>query len=160
MAPLPAPIGSSGIPRATEPHPRPRSRAGWARRPAAALLLAGVLLLPACAGLRGQPPAGAREILVTAYAYTSRVGETDSQPTLAASGARLRPGMRAIAVSPDLLAIGLAYGTRVEIEGLGEWIVLDRMGDAHRRSIDLYLGEDLDAARAFGRQRVKLRWDR
>lgn len=117
-------------------------------------------MVPACAGPRGRPPAGAREIVVTAYAYTSRVGETDSQPTLAASGARLRPGMRAIAVSPDLLAIGLAYGTRVEIEGLGEWIVLDRMGDAHRRSIDLYLGEDLDAARAFGRQRVKLRWDR
>lgn len=95
---------------------------------------------------------------MTAHAYTSRVEETDSQPTLAASGERLRPGMRAIAVSPDLLAMGIDYGTRVELEGLGEWIVLDRMGDAHRRAVDLYMGEDRDAALAFGKRRVKLRW--
>jgi 3D (Asp-Asp-Asp) domain-containing protein len=139
------------------------SRAAPARRAAAVLLLAGAILHVACASRPPPepppaPPTSARELLVTAHAYTSRVEETDSQPTLAASGGRLRPGMRAIAVSPDLLAMGIEYGTRVELEGLGEWIVLDRMGDAHRRAVDLYMGEDRDAALAFGKRRVKLRW--
>jgi 3D (Asp-Asp-Asp) domain-containing protein len=127
-------------------------------------LLAVSLLLAACASRRPvaapqpPPPPAARELDVTAHAYTSSVAETDAQPTLAASGERLRPGMRALAVSPDLLAMGIDYGTRVSVNGLGEWIVLDRMGDEHRRAIDLYMGEDRDAARRFGKRRVRIRW--
>lgn len=66
--------------------------------------------------------------------------------------------MRALAVSPDLLSMGLDYGTRVEIEGHGTWTVLDRMADSHTRAIDLYMGDDRDAALAFGKRRVRIRW--
>lgn len=105
-----------------------------------------------------RPPQGANEIEVTAHAFTSSVAETDAQPTLSASGRELRPGMRAIAVSPDLLAMGLGFGTRVTIDGLGEWTVLDRMADSHHRAIDLYMGNDREAAVRFGKRRVRMRW--
>jgi 3D (Asp-Asp-Asp) domain-containing protein len=93
---------------------------------------------------------------VTATAYNSVPHQTDGQPALTASGERLRPGMRAIAVSPDLAEAGLSFGTRVEIEGLaGEW---DRMPPRWRRKIDVYLGSDEAAAREFGERRVRIRW--
>lgn len=125
--------------------------------------LAAVILVTGCASRRPAAPApehrgGVQELLVTAHAYTSSVAETDATPTLSASGTELRPGMRALAVSADLLSMGLAYGTMVEIEGLGEWVVLDRMGDVHRRSIDLYMGDDRQAALRFGKRRVRIRW--
>jgi 3D (Asp-Asp-Asp) domain-containing protein len=140
-----------------ERHPSSRSRA----RVALALLLLGAVLHTACASRPpppSVPPSGARDMVVTAHAYTSRADETDAEPALSASGQRLRPGMRALAVSPDLLAVGLDYGTRVEVEGHGTWVVLDRMGDRHRRAIDLYMGLDRDAALAFGKRRVRIRW--
>src|SRR5262249_1076986 len=65
---------------------------------------------------------------VDVTAYNSTVAQTDRQPWVAAWGDRLRPGMRSIAVSRDLLHMGLARGSRVAIEGLsGEYVVLDKM---------------------------------
>lgn len=128
--------------------------------------LLGIVVVIVAGGCASRRPAasapaprgGAQELVVTAHAYTSSVAETDATPALSASGAQLRPGMRAIAVSPDLLARGLAYGTKVEVEDLGVWVVLDRMGDAHRRSIDLYMGDDREAALRFGKRRLRIRW--
>ncbi len=134
------------------------------------LFLALLLAAGACAGpgvrpavpppAPPAPPTGAwRELRVTATAYNSHADQTDAQPALSASGERLRPGMRAIAVSPDLAAAGLDFGTRVEIEGLaGEWIVLDRMPAKWRRKIDVYMGDDEAAARHFGERELRIRW--
>jgi 3D (Asp-Asp-Asp) domain-containing protein len=98
-------------------------------------------------------------LLVSASAYNSLEEQTDETPTLTASGVLLEPGMRVIAVSPDLLELGLRYGMQVEIEGFpGEWRVVDRMASRWRRTIDLYMGEDLAAARAWGRRDVTIRW--
>jgi len=67
--------------------------------------------------------------------------------------------VRALAVSDDLFESGLGFGARVEIEGLpGEWIVMDRMHSRWRRKIDVYLGSDLEAAKHFGKKRVRIRW--
>lgn len=105
------------------------------------------------------PSSAAREMLVTAHAYNSLAEQTDAQPTLTASGDRLQPGMRAIAVSEDLLAMGIGYGTEVSIDGLGDgWVVRDRMGAGKRRSIDVYLGNDEAAARRFGKRKVRISW--
>ena len=72
---------------------------------------------------------------------------------------RLEPGMRAIAVSRDLARLGLVHGRKVRIDGLrGEWVVRDRMPERWKRRIDVYMGEDLDAALAFGRRRVRIHW--
>ena len=131
------------------------------------LSLSLVLLAAGCAGLASvprseapvPPPAPAlRELLVTATAFNSVAAQTDSQPTLTASGERLRPGLRALAISRDLERAGLRFGTRVEVVGYGEWVVLDRMAPRWRRKIDLYMGTDEAAAKRFGERQVEIRW--
>lgn len=96
---------------------------------------------------------------VTASAYNSTVKQTDGLPNEGAWGDRIEPGMKIIAVSPDLLAAGLKRGTEVEIEGLpGTWRVLDRTRSHHRNRIDIYMGVDIKAARKWGLKKVTIRW--
>ena len=107
------------------------------------------------------PPARARTdtAVVTASAFNSHPDQTDADPTETASGHRLQPGQRALAVSPDLLEAGLDFGTRVRIEGMdGEWTVVDRMPSDRSRAIDLYFGSDEAAARRFGKKKVRIHW--
>jgi len=67
--------------------------------------------------------------------------------------------MQAIAVSRDLLDLGLVRGSRVRIQGLpGEYVVLDKMAKRWRRKIDIYMGVDRDAALAWGIQEVVIHW--
>lgn len=100
-----------------------------------------------------------RSRTVTATAYNATVAQTDDRPTEAAWGDRLKPDMKVIAVSRDLLKAGLDRGTRVRIDGLpGTWVVLDRMAARHRNRIDLFMGDDVRAARRWGRRKVTIRW--
>jgi 3D (Asp-Asp-Asp) domain-containing protein len=116
------------------------------------------LLLLTVASARAEVPR-VRSVVVDATAYNSLPDQTGEDPTLTASGHRLEPGMRAIAVSPDLVPLGLVHGRRVRIDGLpGTWVVRDRMPARWKRRIDVYLGEDEDAARRFGRRRVRIHW--
>jgi len=97
---------------------------------------------------------------VIATAYTSHVAQTDSTPNIAAWGDKLRPGMKVIAVSRDLLSIyGLKHGSKVRIKGLsGEYLVLDKMNKRWRKRIDIYMGKNLNKAYKWGRRKVELRW--
>jgi 3D (Asp-Asp-Asp) domain-containing protein len=131
---------------------------------ALALLLAASAL-SGCAWFRGAPeappapPKPVRELEVTATAYNSLPAQTDGDPTLTAFGIRLKPGMRIVAVSRDLEKLGLREGVRLRISGLeGEWTVGDRMHRRWSRKIDVYMGVDVKAARAFGKRRVTIRW--
>jgi 3D (Asp-Asp-Asp) domain-containing protein len=99
-------------------------------------------------------------LAVTATAYNSTQAQTDARPNKGAWGDPIEPGMKIIAVSPDLVRKGLVRGTKVRIEGMaGEWTVLDRTPSRHRNRIDLYMGVDVSAARNWGRRRVTVRWD-
>lgn len=140
------------------PSRRVRAAARLRRRGApvsgpALALLALVLAAPSfCSGGHGT-------LEVVATAYTSHPAETSGDPTLAAWGDRLEPDTRAVAVSRDLLRLGLERGARVRIEGLpGEYVVLDKMAGRWRRRIDVYMGLDREAAREFGRREVTIRW--
>lgn len=96
---------------------------------------------------------------VTATAYTSNASETDSTPNLTAWGDTLKPGMKAIAVSRDLIKIGLTHKTRVTIEGFkGEYIVLDKMHRRWTKKIDIYMGVDQKKALKWGKRKVIIRW--
>ena len=99
---------------------------------------------------------------VEATAYCSRVQETDSDPFTAAWGDRLHPGMKAIAVSRDLLEKGLHHRSMVwiEVDGkrMGPYEVLDKMAKRWRDRIDIYYGTDLKGARNWGKRRVKILW--
>jgi 3D (Asp-Asp-Asp) domain-containing protein len=121
------------------------------------LALALCVLAPVPMGL-GEIPR-VRSVVVDATAYNSLPEQTEGDPWISASGHRLEAGMRAIAVSPDLAKLGLGYGRKVRIEGLnGEWVVRDRMPGRWKRRIDVFMGEDVDAALAFGRRRVRVHW--
>ena len=123
--------------------------------PPLAALPALVLVL----NLAGCAHARERSLVVTATAYNSVVEQTNANPTLTAWGDRLRPGMKVIAVSRDLIAMGLTHGRRVRIDGLpGEYVVRDKMAKRWTKKIDLYMGEDVKAARKWGRRPVTIRW--
>jgi LysM repeat protein len=97
---------------------------------------------------------------VIATAYTSHRSQTDSTPFLAAWNNRIRPGMKIIAVSPDLIRkYGITNGTKVKISGLrGIYTVRDKMNPRLRNHIDIYMGTDRRRALRWGRRRVILYW--
>jgi len=101
-----------------------------------------------------------KSLQVTATAYNSLSGQTDSTPSIAAWGDRLEPGMKAIAVSRDLLKqYGLKHKDRVKISGMrGEYTVLDKMNRRWEKKIDIYMGKDRDKALKFGRRDVTIKW--
>ncbi len=99
------------------------------------------------------------ELVVTATAYNSLPEQTSGDPSRGAWGDRLKPGMRTIAVSRDLLRLGLRRGTKVRIEGLpGEYTVLDKTAARWRRRIDIYMGTDREAALRWGKRSVRIVW--
>lgn len=98
---------------------------------------------------------------VTATAYTLRAVETRPQgkPGVAAWGHKLHPESQAIAVSRDLLGVGLVRGTKVRIDGLdGEYVVRDKMNQRWKNRIDIFMGEDLHAALNWGKRSVTIHW--
>ncbi len=98
---------------------------------------------------------------VTATAYNSFENQTKKgNPFLAAWGDILEPGERAIAVSRDLIALGLDHNEEVEITGLkGDYIVKDKMNKRWRKKIDIYMGLDHKAAINWGRKEVTISFD-
>ena len=98
-------------------------------------------------------------LVVTATAYNSLPEQTDAEPYMAAWGDSLAPGMKVIAVSRDLIPIGLDRRTPVKIEGFpGTYLVLDKMHERWEKRIDIYMGLDLEAARAWGKRQVEISW--
>jgi len=98
---------------------------------------------------------------VSASAYTLREIETKKGNIgLAAWGDQLEPGMKAIAVSRDLIRRGLDHGTEVRIEGLeGTYIVRDKMNKRWRKKIDIFMGTDVKRARNWGQREVTIHWN-
>lgn len=103
---------------------------------------------------------GTHKLRVTATAYTSHGNQTDDTPFLAAWNNRLRPGMKSIAVSRDLLTrYGMRNGTKVRIGGLrGYYRVRDKMNKRYRKRIDIYMGLDLRRALRWGKRSVMIYW--
>ncbi len=96
---------------------------------------------------------------VTASAYNSLAYQTNSNPHITAFGDSLKPGLKYIAVSRDLQALGLDYNTPVKIEGLeGIYLVKDRMHSRWKNKIDIYMGTDVKAAKHWGRRKVTIHY--
>jgi len=103
---------------------------------------------------------GKRKLRVTATAYSSHKNQTDDTPFLAAWNNRLRPGMKIIAVSRDMLTrYGMKNGTKVRIGGLpGYYKVRDKMNKRYRKRIDIYMGVNRRRALRWGRRSVVIHW--
>lgn len=110
--------------------------------------------------MTGCNPSKEKSMEVTATAYNSLAAQTHrDHPALTAWGDTLKPGMKAIAVSRDLIDSGLIYGTEVKIEGLkGTYTVRDKMNKRWNRKIDIYMGTSTEKALEWGKKKVTIRW--
>lgn len=97
---------------------------------------------------------------VTSSAYNSVSSQTSAKnPALTAWGDTLIPGMKAIAVSRDLIKLGLTHNVKVKIDGLeGEFLVMDKMNKRWSKKIDIYMGLDVEAAKNWGKRTVTISW--
>lgn len=98
---------------------------------------------------------------VTATAYNSLEAQTKKGDAFTTAwGDQLKPGIKAIAVSRDLLhEYGLDHNMKVQIKGLeGTYRVMDKMNKRWKKRIDIYMGNDLSKAREFGKQQVEITW--
>jgi 3D (Asp-Asp-Asp) domain-containing protein len=92
---------------------------------------------------------------VTATAYNSLTYQTSSDPHITAFGDSIKPGLKYIAVSRDLLRMGLKHNTPVKIEGFnGVYLVKDKMHYRWSKRIDIYMGVDVKAAKNWGKKRI------
>jgi len=100
-----------------------------------------------------------KEITVKTSAYNSLAYQTSSNPAIAAWGDSLKPGMRCIAVSRDLLKLGLTHNTPVRLEGFeGVYLVKDKMHRRKRNQIDIYMGVDVKKAKKWGIKHLKIKY--
>lgn len=96
---------------------------------------------------------------VIATAYNSLKYQTNEQPNITAFGDTLKPGMKCIAVSRDLLALGLKHNSLVTIEGLeGIYLVKDKMHRRWKNRIDIYMDNDVKSAKEWGRKKVTIKY--
>jgi 3D (Asp-Asp-Asp) domain-containing protein len=100
-----------------------------------------------------------KPLKVTATAYNSVASQTNNHPQIGAFGDSLKPGMKCIAVSRNLLALGLKHNTPVKIEGLeGVYLVKDKMNSRWVNKIDIYMGTDIKASDDWGRKKVTIQY--
>jgi 3D (Asp-Asp-Asp) domain-containing protein len=96
-----------------------------------------------------------KEVKVTAY--NSLRYQTSSDPFITAWGDSLKPGMKYVAVSRDLIRLGLKHNTPVKIEGLDSvYLVKDKMNKRKRNQIDIYMGLDVKKAKKWGVKHLKI----
>lgn len=121
--------------------------------------LFSLLVILSCTNKSKEPVYKRWEKLkVTATAYNSLAYQTSKiDPTIAAWGDKLKPGMNAIAVSRDLLKKGLTHNALVKIVGFdGYFLVKDKMHYRWKNKIDIYMGKDVKKARKWGKQEVEI----
>lgn len=119
--------------------------------------LALLLLACSCTGRDTADAYEWKEMEVMTTAYNSLSWQTEGNPAIAAWGDTLRPDRPSVAVSRDLVKLGLKRNTPVLIEGFTDtFLVKDKMNARFKRHIDIYMGKDLFKAREFGRCRLKI----
>lgn len=91
----------------------------------------------------------AKKLTVTAYSASKK--ECDSDPNIAASMSRVRPGT--IAVSRDLFEQGWVFGKKVYIENHGIFTINDLMNKKHSERVDVFIGHK-KKAKSFGKKEL------
>ncbi|WP_274475516.1 3D domain-containing protein [Mangrovimonas aestuarii] len=101
-----------------------------------------------------------KSIEVMASAYNSVESQTNEKPNLSAWGDTISPGDKIIAVSRDLIDLGLGHNTKVKIEGFdGVYLVKDKMHSRWTKHIDIYMGNNVDKAKEWGRRKVTIEYE-
>tara|TARA_R110000796_G_scaffold88850_6_gene192006 strand:- start:78484 stop:78927 length:444 start_codon:yes stop_codon:yes gene_type:complete len=95
---------------------------------------------------------------VTVTAYNSLPSQTTFyNSNIGAWGDTLKPGMKVVAVSRDLMRKGLVYNTMVRIDTFPDtFLVKDKMHFRHRNKIDIYMGNNKNEALEWGRKKLTI----
>jgi len=110
-------------------------------------------LLAAC-----RPHGETASVDVGAFAIGLRA--PDAEPRRGSWGDELVPGMKALAVSPDLVERGLVNGTRVRIEGLPpSFRVRDRLPEGTHERVEIFMGTDAESAQRWHERRARIWWE-
>ena len=105
-----------------------------------------------------RPLAPKKSVRVKALAYTG-CSVKSKRNTRGAWGDALTGNVKAVAVSLDLLEMGLDRGDAISIEGLpGQYKVLDVMHGRHDKTIDIFYGDDQCGARQWGKRTLNITW--
>jgi 3D (Asp-Asp-Asp) domain-containing protein len=120
---------------------------------------AGIPLWSLDPGQAPKPNSFPRKVFripVTVTGYSSTPDQTDDTPYITAANTRVRPGI--IALSRDLLreftpGAPFGYGDRLEIEGVGSFLVEDTMNPRYTQRADIWFSTRT-AARRWGVRRL------
>lgn len=100
-----------------------------------------------------------KSVAVTATAYNSVPSQTQGNPIIAAWGDSLKPEIPSIAVSRNLITLGLRHNTPVKIEGFDSiFLVNDKMHRRWKNRIDIYMGTDIQKAKTWGKQKLTIQY--
>jgi len=92
-------------------------------------------------------------LYVTVTGYSSTVAQTDEDPFITASNQKVKPGI--IAVSRDLLK-DFSFGTKVELQGIGVFVVQDVMAKRWSKRIDIWF-PSVEEAKKFGKKIILMK---
>jgi 3D (Asp-Asp-Asp) domain-containing protein len=90
----------------------------------------------------------------TVYAYNSLEGQTDGSPCISADNKdiceRFEAGEKMVATNDFPL------GAEIFLGELGKFTVVDRMNSRYSRTIDIFMGYDVDEAKEFGKKKLSV----
>jgi len=122
-----------------------------------AYLIVFLLFLTSCTEV--EDPYVWKPLEVTATAYNSVRSQTQGNPIIAAWGDSLKIETPSIAVSRNLIALGLKHNTPVKIEGFDSiFLVRDKMQRRWRNRIDIYMGTDIKKAKDWGKKKLTIHY--
>lgn len=94
---------------------------------------------------------------VEVSAYNSVPSQTDGSPLVGAWGDSLSKRQKSVAVSRDLIALGLKHNTKVMIEGLpGVYLVRDKMAARWTKRVDIYMDDKVEKAKKWGVKKLRI----
>ncbi|UAB83341.1 3D domain-containing protein [Zunongwangia sp. SCSIO 43204] len=95
---------------------------------------------------------------VTVSAFNSvRYQTAGNNPNVAAWGDTLKPGMNAVAISRDLMDLGLGHNDKIKIQGFDSiFTIKDKMHYRWRKRVDIFMGKDIQKAKNFGRKKLEI----
>jgi len=108
-------------------------------------------------GCKGEEKYIWKPIDVEVSAYNSVPSQTDGNPLVGAWGDSLTKKQKSVAVSRDLIGLGLKHNTKVMIEGLpGVYLVRDKMAARWTKRIDIYMGDKVEKAKKWGVKKLSI----
>ena len=94
------------------------------------------------------------KVSVVVTKYNAVKEQTDDTPTITASNKKIKKGM--IALSRDLEEeLGLKFGDKIHLTGMGTFIFEDRMNKKWTRRVDIY-EKSIEEAKKFGIKKTEL----